>query len=680
LRTYKKKYQGRGEKEMTSKVISSCSLNCWDNCGFEVTIDDGKVIKVDGDKGHPITKGKICGRGRMLETRTNSEDRLLFPLKKVNGEFEQISWDQALQEIAEKMTEVKSEYGPLAVLHSHDYSNGGLLKNLDKRFFNCYGGVTELTGSICWGSGIEAQKWDYGNAWSHAPEDIMNSKNVVIWGRNVVRTNMHLYQYLLEVKRNGTKIIVIDPIFNATAKIADHYVQIKPGMDGILALGVIKELLNKNLEDKDFIRDYTSGFSDLLEVVNSLTFDEIEKRTNVSRETISLLAKTFADNPTSTFLGLGMQRYTNGGNTIRLIDALVAVSGNVGISGGGSNFGNLQVGQSFDTEALTLPERKKKTRTFTMMQQAKGILEAVDPKIKMIIVTCGNPLTQVPDTNQVKKAFESVETLVVIDQFLTDTAAMADYVLPTTTVFEEEDIYYSSMYHHYANYGPKLVDPPGEAKSDLWIWTRLAELLGFGEEFYYSRREFMQMGLGHLSDKGITLDQFLEENHVELPVNTVPWSDYKFTTASGKFEFTSSMAIEKGYNGKLSLLFPEESTNKELLEKYPYTLLTIHPMRSNHSQHYHLIESMQQIKVDISKEIAREKDLNENDWVRVFNDRGEVKGVVKILENAHPTTINIDEGQWSKFGGSVNLLTPDNVSDNGLGSTLYDCLVNLEKI
>lgn len=665
---------------MASKVISSCSLNCWDNCGFEVTIDNGKVIKIDGDKDHPITKGKICGRGRMLETRTNSEERLLFPLKKENGEFKEISWDQALQEIADKMKEVKSEFGPLAVLHSHDYSNGGMLKSLDQRFFNCYGGVTELTGSICWGAGIEAQKWDFGNSWSHAPEDILNSRNIVIWGRNVVRTNMHLYQYLLEAKKKGTKIIVIDPIFNATAKIADHYVQIKPGMDGILALGVIKELLSKNLEDKDFIRDYTLGFNDLLELANSITFKEIENRTNVSRETISILAKTFADRPTATFLGLGMQRYTNGGNTIRLIDALVAVSGNIGICGGGSNFGNLQVGQSFDTTSLALPEKRRETRTFTMMEQAKGILETVNPKIKMIIVTCGNPLTQVPDTNLVRKAFESVDTLVVIDQFMTDTAAMADYVLPTTTVFEEEDIYYSSMYHHYANYGPKIVEPPGEAKSDLWIWTRLAELLGFGEYFTYSRREFLQLGLGYLESKGITLEKFIEENHVELPVQHVPWGDYKFTTKSGKFEFTSSMGFDKGFNGKLSLLFPEESTNSELLKKYPYTLLTIHPMRSNHSQHYHLIKSMQQVKVDISKSIASEKGLNENDSVRVFNNRGELKGIVKILENAHPNMINIDEGQWSKYGGSVNLLTPDKVSDNGLGSTLYDCLVNIEKI
>lgn len=666
---------------MATKIVtSSCSLNCWDSCGFEVTVENGKITKIDGDKQHPITKGKICGRGRMLETRTNSNERLLYPLKKINGEFKQIPWEQALHEIAKKLIDIKENVGTHAVLHSHDYSNGGLLKNLDKRFFNCYGGVTELVGSICWGAGIEAQKWDFGNAWSHSPEDIYNSKNVVIWGRNVVRTNMHLYHYLLDVKKKGTKIIVIDPIYNATAKMANHYVSVKPGMDGILALGIIKEILSNNLEHQEFITDHTYGFVDLLELVNSISIEEIVEKTDVPRETISYLAEVFCDRPTTTYMGLGMQRYTNGGNTIRLIDALVAVSGNIGISGGGANFGNLQVGQSFDTGALALAERKRQSRTFTMMKQAEGILKAVNPEIKMIFVTCGNPLTQVPDTNLVKKAFESVDTLVVVDQFMTDTASLADYVLPTTTVFEEEDIYYSSMYHHYMNYGPKLVDPPGEARSDLWIWTELANLLGFGNDFSYTRKEFLKIGLGQLEEKGITLEKIMENHHLPLPVEDVPWSDYKFGTASGKFEFTSSGAIEKGHDGKLKLLFPEESTNQDLLKEYPYSLLTIHPMRSNHSQHYHIIDALQQIRVDISEDIAKEKGLNDDDEVKVYNGRGELKGMVRIMQKAHPRTINIDEGQWSKFGGSVNLLTSNKESDNGLGSSLYDCLVNIEKL
>jgi anaerobic selenocysteine-containing dehydrogenase len=662
--------------------VTSCPLNCWDVCGLKVTVQDGKVKQVDGDETHPITQGKICARGRMLKERTNSSERLLYPLKKMNGQFMRISWEQALDEVAEKMREIKERYGTTSVLHSHDYANNGLLKNLDQRFFNCYGGVTELTGSLCWGAGIEAQTWDFGNSYSHAPEDIQNSRHVVIWGRNVARTNMHLFQHLLAAKKRGTKIIVIDPLFQQTAQIADMYVSVRPGMDAFLAMGIIKEMLRLGLEDRAFIEQHTVGFADVEAILESITMEKIERLTEVERDVMTQLAVIYGNRPTATYLGLGMQRYANGGNTIRWIDALVAISGNVGIPGGGANFGNLQVGQSFDIAALALPERKTASRTFTMMKQAEGILQATNPDIKMIIVTCGNPLTQVPNTNLVKKAFQSVETVVVFEQFMTDTAALADYVFPVTTVFEEEDIYYSSMYHAYVNYGPKLVEPPGEAKSDLWIWTELAKRLGFGADFAYTREEFLKMGLKPLEQYGITLERLKEEKHLLLPVQPVPWSDYRFQTPSGKYEFTSALAKQKGMNGKLQIMYPAESeiTNPLLAKKYPYRLLTIHPLRSNHSQHYHLVEAIQAVKIEVAKDVAEEKGLSEGDKARVFNDRGELIGTVKILAKAHPKTINIDEGQWAKFGGAVNVLTSDRESDNGRGSTLYDCLVNIEKV
>ncbi|MCS0789014.1 molybdopterin-dependent oxidoreductase [Cytobacillus pseudoceanisediminis] len=667
---------------MADTFKSACPLNCWDSCGFHVTVEDGKVTKVDGDQDHPITKGKICGRGRMLESRTNSPERLLHPLKKVDGEFVRVSWEQALHDISLKMKELKETAGTTSVLHSHDYANGGLLTNLGQRFFNCYGGVTELTGSICWGAGIEAQSWDFGDAYSHGPEDILNSKHIVVWGRNVARTNMHLYQKLQEAKKQGAKLYVIDPIFNATAKMADRYFSIKPGMDGLLAAGIMKEMLRLGAEDRSFIDKYSIGFEDLNELLSSVTLEEVAEKTEVPAEVMTELAMVYGDRPVSTFFGLGMQRYENGGNTIRLMDALIALSGNIGIPGGGANYANRQVGQSFDGAALTLPERKTAFRQFTMMRQAEGILTAKDPEINMIFVTCGNPLTQVPDSSRVREAFASVETVVVMDQFMTDTAKMADYVLPVATVFEQEDVYYSSMYHHFVNHGPKLVEPPGEAKTDLWVWTELSKRLGFGADFDFTREEFISMGLGSLSEHGITLDSLRDSHHKELPVDTVPWADRQFKTPSGKYEFTSAAAFRKGSESRLTLALPRETkwTDKERAKQFPYTLLTIHPLRSNHSQHYHLLKPEPKAKVEIADNIAEKLGLEENDYVKVWNDRGEMKGFVHIMKKAHPDTINIDEGIWAKFGGPVNNLTSSRESDNGLGSTLYDCLVNIEKI
>jgi anaerobic selenocysteine-containing dehydrogenase len=244
-----------------------------------------------------------------------------------------------------------------------------------------------------------------------------------------------------------------------------------------------------------------------------------------------------------------------------------------------------------------------------------------------------------------------------------------------TTVFEEEDIYYSSMYHQYVNYGPKLVDAPGAAKSDLWIWTELAKRLGFGHEFDFTTEQWIDLGIQSLKAHGFTLEKLKQEGFLELPVEKIPWENYQFKTPSGKYEFTSA-------RGKIGLTLPNETKwkNSELADKYPFTLLTIHPLRSNHSQHYQLFNPVPKVKVEISIDIAELKGLKDGDEVKVWNDRGQVTGSIQIMKQAHPHTINIDEGIWNQFGGSVNQLTSNRVSDNGLGSTLYDCLVNIKKI
>ncbi len=492
---------------------------------------------------------------------------------------------------------------------------------------------------------------------------------------------MHLYHHLQQVKKKGATLTVIDPIFNPTAKLADRYISVKPGMDGWLAAGVLKILCQTGRTDSDFIQRHSVGFEEIEKLLQTISIEEIIEKTETSLEVIEYLADLYADGPASTFMGLGMQRYKNGGGTIRWIDALAAASGNVGIKGGGANFGNVQVGESFAKAELTRPDLKKSSRTFSMMTQAEEALNAADPPIEMIIVTCGNPLTQVPNTKKVKEAFEKTPVTVAIDSVMTDTAKLCDYVLPTAVVFEEEDIYYSSMYHHYVQYGKKLAEPQGEAKSDRWIWTELAKRLGFGELFDYSTEDFLKMGLSSLEKEGITLEQLKEKGHMPLPVKQVPWSDFQFLTPSGKFEFVSSLAEEKGYSGLPQLEVPEESVYHDagLAGKYPYTLLSIHPQRSNHSQHVPFIEKLQQIQVDLSPDIAEELSLQDGDTAEVYNDRGRLRGRVKIMKQAHPKTVNIDEGMWAAFGGSVNMLTKDSNSDNGMGSTLFDCLVAVKK-
>ncbi|MDQ0257578.1 anaerobic selenocysteine-containing dehydrogenase [Evansella vedderi] len=670
-------------RNIVQKNVSACPLNCWDACSFHVTVTNGKIIKVEGNKEHPVTDGKICGRGRMLAEKTADPNRITRPMKKTTkGKWESISWDKALMEISTKLREVKREYGPTSVLHSHDYSSNGLLKSVDERFFRAFGGWTKVEGSLCWGAGIEAQIRDFGNSAAHAPEDVLSSRHVVIWGRNVSRTNMHLFRYLKEARKKGISITVIDPMKNQTAKLADNYISIQPGSDGLLAAGVIKVILANHWEDSYFLDNHTYGFETLKKTLDSISLEEVVLKTGVTHKTLELLAEQYSNGPTSTFLGLGMQRYQNGGNTIRIIDALGAVSGNIGKAGGGVNYGHLPVGQSFDVDVLALREKEADIRTFTRMNQAEKTLEVADPPIKFIFVSRGNPVTQLPNSNLTIKAFNKAETVVVIDQYFTDTAELADYVLPSTTVFEEEDIYYASMYHSYVNYGPKLVNPPGEAKSDLWIWTELAKQLDFGRYFDYTIDEWLEMGTKSLREKGWSLEECKRKGYLKLPIEDIPWNNYQFQTPSGKYEFYSLKAKGEGDVPQIQLIPPLEGEERTpgIKGKFPYRLLSLHPLRSNHSQHYPIVAAGDTNVVDVSEEIASDLNLDDGDYVVVKNDRGQIKAVVRIEQGLQKDTINIDEGRWNRFGGSVNILTPSGESDMGKGSILYDCLVTIEKI
>lgn len=663
-------------EELTQQYVSACPLNCWDACSFSVTVKNGQVTKIDGNKNHPITNGKICARGRMLEKRANDKERIVYPMKKINGEWRRIRWEQALDEISSKLIEVRNQFGPKSVLHSHDYANSGLLKNIDERFFRLYGGFTKLEGSLCWAAGIEAQKRDFGNSVSHAPEDIKNSRHIVVWGRNVLRTNMHLYPYLLEAKKRGSTITVINPIKNELEKIATEYIQIPPGHDGFLATGIMKIILANNWEDRAFIEQNTHGFSTLDQLLSSVSMEEIIEKTNMNEETLEKLAKIYSDRPTATFLGLGMQRYRDGGNTIRLIDALGAISGNIGIRGGGVNYAHLPVGQSFDIDELTLAKKKAEIRTFTRMNQGEKILQENEPPITFMFIARSNLLTQVPNANVTRQALQKVETIVVMDQFMTDTAQMAHYFLPVTTAFEEEDIYFSSMFHSFINYGPKIVEARGEAKTELWIWTELAKRLGFGEYFQYNTDEWLQIGTKSLKEQGFSLQQLKQQGFYKLPIQDVPWETKKFQTETGKFEFYSLKGAKEGGDPLLRKPLEKRAGHTN----HRYTLLSIHPLRSNHSQHYPYIHPGKENVIEVSMEIATTHGLKDGDSVRLWNEQGELKGTVRINDKLQKDTINVDEGRWSKFGGTVNVLTKNGESDMGKGSILYDCYVSIAKI
>jgi len=412
------------------KIIkTACSLDCWDTCAIEVTIDGDKVIKTQGDPDHPITKGFICQKGIKHIERVLSPNRITTPMKKVNNELVPITWDQAIKEIAYNLKDIQKNHESSSLIHYKESGHGGLLKNIDTAFFNSYGGVTSPIGSLCWGAGMAAQIADFGKPLSHDPEDHLNSKTIIIWGRNPANTNIHLVPFLKKAKENGANIVVIDPIKTATAQMATHHYQVRPEGDGFLALAMARLIIDAKLYDKTFVDNYSIGFDSYFKYVKSLDLNDLVDKTGLSLENVKELTDLYANNkPSSIILGYGLQRYYNGGKNIRFIDALGALSGNIGIEGGGVTYANKYTSGWVDSSYVnnTLPHELP---SFKRSLFSEYILEDNPGRIKGIFVTVSNPVLQLPDTKKTIEAFKSIPFKVVIDHFLTDTAQMARFIL-----------------------------------------------------------------------------------------------------------------------------------------------------------------------------------------------------------------------------------------------------------
>ncbi|HFL2415478.1 TPA: molybdopterin-dependent oxidoreductase [Clostridioides difficile] len=326
--------------DIIKKLSHGCTLDCHDCCKFNVYTKGNNVVKIEGDKNHPYTKGFICKKGMAHLDRLNHKDRIKTPMLKVDGVWKEISFDKAIEIMAEKLTYYKEKYTSKSVMHYDQYGSGSVLKYIGDIFFNFYGGVSRHKGGPCWSAGMHAQKYDFGVAKSHAIEDMLNSKSIFVWGKNPAYTTIHTMQIIKKAKEKGIKIVVIDPIYTKTAQIADKYVQVNPGTDGALAIAMAKIIVEDKLYDEEYINSYVIGFEEYKKYLSSLELsfliDECGAKENDIRELVDLYTNKYS----SINVGYGLQKYKNGGNTIRAIDALGAITGQIGFSGGGVNYAN----------------------------------------------------------------------------------------------------------------------------------------------------------------------------------------------------------------------------------------------------------------------------------------------------------------------------------------------------
>lgn len=662
-------------------VNSACPLDCPDRCSLQVEVEDGQATKISGASSHPITRGFACSKAQLQLSRLASPDRVTRPLLKQNGAWRPITWDEAYTVIVEKLTDILNQFGPQAILHLSGSGSEGLLQNFDKRFFNALGGVTKASGCICWGSGYQAQEYDFGGVRCHSWGDVVNAQTIILWGRDPMVTNQHLVPFIKSAKEKGAKVIVINPLRIASAKLADVHIAPKPGTDGALAMAIAHVLMERRALDFAFIHQHIHGFAEYAQRVKECTPQWAEGVTGVSAREIEQVAMIYANSmPSAIFLGYGLQRYANGGQTIRAINALAAITGNLGIPGGGVNYAHQYWKQII--ASLAGKEFAQKNRHFPYAKMGSAILQASEPPIKALFVSKLNPATQLPNSHLVKTAFKSIDFKVVLDFFMNDTAQEADLFLPVATSFEQSDIVLNS-WNEYAVYSETVIPPRGQAKTELEIFATLAEKMGIGEIFgHKSPEEWLQQAIAPLAQFGITLESF-KAGPVRCPnFPEVAWSDYQFTTPSGKYELYSQQALEEmgdplpGF-GALGPLGAEH-----LVTDYPLHLLTPHTKYSLNSSLYTTginLDLPNYPEVQLHPEDARARYLALGDRVIIETTEGELCAVVVVSADVQPGIAVLPQGSWIKDDGGVNRLTSEVQADIGGGTAYYDCRCQVRK-
>ncbi len=536
---------------------SVCALDCPDTCALVLKIDgDGRATKLSGDPDHPITRGFLCGKVAKYLEREYHPDRLLYPLRRIGakgeGRFERTTWDEALKEIAGRLLQISAEDGPEAILPYSYAGTMGMLNGagMDRRFFHRLG-ASRLDRTICSAAGSEALRLSQGVRLGTEPEQFAHSKLIIAWGANVLGTNVHLWPWIVEARRKGAKFYVIDPVKNRTGKVADRHFAIHPGSDLALALGMIHVILRENRQDREYVGSYTNGFEELAKLAREYPPDRVAALTGICAECVETLAREYATTrPAVIRLNYGVQRSERGGSAVRAIAALPVVTGSWREIGGG-----LQLSTSgafdFNRAALERPDLqdlsplKREARLVNMTQLGQALVDLDQPRVRGLVVYNSNPAAIAPNQGKVLEGLRREDLFtVVLEQFQTDTADYADFVLPVTTFLEHTDVYLAYG-HYYVQLARPALPAPGETKSNVEIFRLLAKHSGFNEACFDDTEDDMIRCLLDAKApylKGITLERLERERSVRLNVGPenepfLPFARGDFRTESGKFEF-----------------------------------------------------------------------------------------------------------------------------------------------
>ncbi|PAD30251.1 molybdopterin-containing oxidoreductase family protein [Paenibacillus sp. 7523-1] len=674
-----------------------CPLDCPDTCGLLLHKENGKIVKVTGNPDHPITKGAICNKVRNMAERVYHPERLQYPMRRVGakgeGKFERISWDEAIHEITGKFKSISAKYGSESILPYSFYGNMGILgvDGMDRRFFNALG-ASMLEQTICNAAGNTGWKYTMGANRGTLPEDTEHSDLILVWGGNIVSTNMHQVVLAEKARKKGAQIVVIDVHRNRTAQWGDWFIPLYPGTDSALALGLMNVLFDRGLTDEAFMQKYTVGHEALRDHVRDYTPERVARITGVPEADIVKLAELYGNAQAAHIhIGNGLQHHDNGGMNVRSIACLPAITGQWLKRGGGAVRTNSYA--STNSDALERPELRNnpEARVVNMNRIGEALLEDQQP-IRALMVYCSNPLVVAPDTERVERGFAREDLFTVVhDLFMTDTAKYADIVLPAKSSFEATDLY-TSYWHQYVHLQEPVIAPMGESKSNVELFSLLGQAMGYDPEIFGETPE--QMIADALADtgnpymNGVTLEALQEHRFVKLDMSSHESFLEQLPTPSGKIELYSETMAERG--------LPPLPTYRALVEGYdgehPAGPDDVHPLMflspPNHNflnstfantEKHQRMEKMPMLQ--IHPEDAAHRNIEDGDAVVVWNDRGRIELIAKVSESMLPGTV-ISQGLWWDGSGRkqrVNSLTSNRLSDMGNGATFFSATVEVKR-
>ena len=633
-------------------IRTSCTRDCPDACGILAEVEDGRIVRLQGDPHHPVTQGFLCYRTSRYLERQYAPDRLTTPLLRRGGRFVPLSWDDALDLAAEKLLRIKSESGPAAILPYRSGGSLGILKQVTDVFFQAFGPTSERVGDICSGAGEAAQTADFGFWDAHDLFDLAHSRAIVIWGRNLYVSSVHLLPVVRRARAAGARIALVDPVRHRTAELAELVLQPRPGGDLALALGVARRLFESGGVHAD-----AATWCDHLDAFRAQCFartlEDWAAMADVTADALCALADLYAGGPAAILVGWGLQRRARGSATVRALDALGAITGNLGIPGGGVSF-SMKRRRAFDwswTPTVSPP------RTFLEPLLGEQVLAAADPAVRMMWISCANPVAMLPDSRTVARALETREMTVVVDAFLTDTARAAHLVLPTTTMLEDDDLV-GAYGHHWLNEVRPVVPPPQGVRSDLRIIQGLAERVGLAHVFDGEPETFKRRVLAGVAERGASLEA-LRQGPVRSPVaERVLFEGRRFPTPTGRVQLAHDL----------------DPTPIATLPERPLLLTAISTEKAQSSQWAHTPRDGAPTAT-VHPEAA--PGCADGQVVHLESEVGTLPVTLRFDARQRRDVVLMAKGGWLANGQCANALTVARATDDGGGACYYDTPVRI---